>query len=429
MSRIASVSFGMPACALAITMAIAAASTMAAHAEPLALVGARVLVKPGVVVERATVLVDNGVIVAVSDKLAVPAGATTIDASGGVITPGFIDSFSLVGLNEIDLEEESSDGSFSPTRTPVRVTYRAADAIDPFSMMRAAVRAAGLTSTVAAPRGVLLAGQSAWSSMAQEARLPLLGVAAIHGDLGPESTADKSRGGGIALLRDILTEARLWIGNKAQYERSPRDKALLSLAELRVLEPLLTRQVPLVLRAHAVSDIRGAIALAREFDIRLTIAGGTEAWLVADELAAARVAVILDPQNILPGRIEAPRVLVDAPARLRAAGVEIAFATFDAPPTSVGLRQLAGIAVANGLSYDDAIAALTSVPASIYRGAATAGKPASLPSGTLEAGARADLVLWSGDPFELSSWAKTVIVGGAVQSTDTRQQELFRRYR
>ncbi|MBK9072640.1 MAG: hypothetical protein IPL79_16820 [Myxococcales bacterium] len=302
--------------------------------------------------------------------------------------------------------------------------------------MRALVRAVGITSVIAVPQGVLVAGQSAWSSMAHDARDPLLASAAMHAELGPAATLEKSRGTSVAELRDVLAETQLWLRDKAQYQRLPRDKTALSAAELAALEPIFTKQQPLLVDARAVADIRAAMALAREFGLRLVIVGGTEAWLVADELARADVAVIIDPQNILPGSINAPRVTINAAGKLRAAGVHVAFSTFDAAWSSVTLRQFAGIAIADGLAYDDALAALTTVPAAIYapvvaarRGATGSSTARKLPSGTLEVGARADVVMWSGDPFEISTWAKVVIIGGVVQNTDTRQQELFRRYR
>jgi len=150
------------------------------------------------------------------------------------------------------------------------------------------------------------------------------------------------------------------------------------------------------------------------------IAGGTEAWKVAAELAKAKVPVILDPTSNLPGALEAPDVRDDAAAALRKAGVDVAISTLGNGSAARTIRQLAGNAVAEGLPWADALAALTTVPAKIY---------GISDRGTVTKGAVADVVVWTGDPLEIATRAETVIIGGVVQSLETHQTKLLKKYR
>ncbi|HET7602409.1 MAG TPA: amidohydrolase family protein, partial [Gemmatimonadales bacterium] len=162
-----------------------------------------------------------------------------------------------------------------------------------------------------------------------------------------------------------------------------------------------------------------ALALAREFRLRLIIIGAAEGWMVADDIRAAGVPVILDPLLDIPGYDGLAATLENA-TRLRKAGVTIAFATFDAH-NARNLRFSAGNAVANGLPYDEALAAITSAPARIW------GVGDRL--GQIAAGQDADVVVWSGDPFELMTRAEHVFIRGQEMAPDNRQRELLARYR
>jgi imidazolonepropionase-like amidohydrolase len=166
-------------------------------------------------------------------------------------------------------------------------------------------------------------------------------------------------------------------------------------------------------------DILNALALAREFKLRLILSGGAEGWMVADAIRAAGVPVVMNPLTDIPGYDNLAATLENA-ARLQKAGVTVAFATFDAH-NARNLRFLAGNAVANGMPYDAALAAITSAPARIWG--------ADSLTGTLVPGRRADLVVWSGDPFELMTRAEHVLIAGREMPPDNRQLELLARYR
>ena len=149
------------------------------------------------------------------------------------------------------------------------------------------------------------------------------------------------------------------------------------------------------------------------------IVGGREAWLEAESLAKAQVPVVIDPSANLPGSFDALRTRHDAVAILSRAGVKVAISTFSTH-NARKLRQWAGNAIRSGLSRAEALKAVTSTPANIL---------GLKERGAIQKGRVADLVVWSGDPFELSSEAEQVIIGGRLMSSNHRQRALFERYR
>jgi imidazolonepropionase-like amidohydrolase len=179
------------------------------------------------------------------------------------------------------------------------------------------------------------------------------------------------------------------------------------------------RQVPLVIDANRASDILTALKLAREYNLKLILSGAAEGWLVAREIAAAAIPVIIDPLRNLPG-FESLGITLENAARLNNAGVTVVFASFDAH-NSRNIKQAAGNAVSYGMPYDAALRAITLNPARLW-GIADQ-------YGTLEAGKDADVVVWSGDPLELTTIAEHVFIRGREISKETRQEALFRRYR
>jgi imidazolonepropionase-like amidohydrolase len=159
--------------------------------------------------------------------------------------------------------------------------------------------------------------------------------------------------------------------------------------------------------------------VAAEYDLRLVVTGANEAWMVAPQLAAAGVPVVLDPSRNVP-TFESLGITFENAARLHAAGVLVAFASFDSH-NARNLKQQAGIAVAYGMPYEAALRAVTVNPARIWGIAER--------FGTLEAGKDADVVVWSGDPFEVTTVAEHVFIRGRQMPADTRQRDLFFRYR
>lgn len=413
-----------------VVVALAALAT-AAHAQPargerpIAIVGATIHVKPGQVIDKGTLVIERGKIAAVGAGVKAPAGATVIDGTGKVVTAGLVDAISGVGLVGIELEPDAVDGRFGATDTvhddPVHASYQARDGYDPRDVTVPVARAGGITTVIAAPSGGLVAGQSAAFALDGSAD-PLRAPAALHVTLGPAggAAAGGSRGKSIELLRELLDDARAFGRDRAAYERNAKRRMLADRLDLEALQPVLARQVPMIVEAQGESDIRAALRIAKQFGVRIAIAGGAEAWRVAPELAAANVPVLIDPTANLPADLEASEVSDRAAAILDQSGVQVAISTLGGSWNARTLRQLAGNAVARGLSWEHALAAITSVPAALY---GLAGR------GTLERGAVADVVVWSGDPLELSSAADTVIIGGVVQSLASHQTKLLERYR
>jgi imidazolonepropionase-like amidohydrolase len=176
-----------------------------------------------------------------------------------------------------------------------------------------------------------------------------------------------------------------------------------------------------VFGVNRAADILQVLALARRHGMRPVIAGGAEAWVVAAELAAAKAPVVLDPLLNLPASFDALGARLDNAARLQRAGVVVVFSlTGLAPHFAHKVRQLAGNAVAHGMPWDAALAGLTANPAAVFGLGASRGR--------IETGLVADLVLWNGDPLEVSSAADQVWVGGKPMSMRSRQTELLDRY-
>jgi imidazolonepropionase-like amidohydrolase len=245
--------------------------------------------------------------------------------------------------------------------------------------------------------------------------------------------AAKAAGGSRAamwgLLRTSLDEARGLRGPTNPFK--PRDQ-LQNHADLEALMPVLERRMPLAVVANREADIRQAISVGRNYGISIVIVGGAEAWRVADLLAANHVPVILDPLDELPVSFDALGARRDNAALLARAGVLISFMvsgqgiylSYNVGPA---LREGAGIAVANGLPYSQAIRAITQSAGRIWGDPAAAGKPGI--AGALVPGAAADLVIWDADPLEPSSAPAAVMFGGHEISLQTRQTLLRDRYR
>jgi imidazolonepropionase-like amidohydrolase len=385
--------------------------------------GATVVAAPGQMVKNATVVVQNGRIVSVGTG-APPAGMPVIDGTGKVVTAGLVDASSRLGMVEVELEASTVDGQFD-NKNPVHAAYRVTDGYNPDSVAIPVARAAGVTSVVSVPAGGLVSGTSAWMSLATGVKPQTLTVAspvAMLAALGEAAAgaADGSRGAAFVRLRELLDDAAQYAKRRGNFERNQTRAFAASRLDLEALVPVVRGQLPLVVRTHRATDIRAALRMARELKLRLVIEGGAEAWMVAEELAAAKVPVMLNPIDNLPSSFEHIHVRDDAAALLDAAGVEVAITPIGSSTGVRNLAQLAGNAVATGLPYDKALAAITSVPAHIFGVAAR---------GTLAKGNVADLVVWSGDPLEIGTRAEHVFIGGAEQPTASRQDGLRDRYR
>lgn len=394
-----------------------------ADGQTLAVTNARILTGTGTTIENGTVVVRDGRIAAVGRDVPVPAGATVIDGRGKVVTPGLINSYTTIGIVEIEAVDETNDAASGNDQ--ITAAFDVRYGLNPYSTLIPIERDGGVTSAVVAPgaRASIIAGMGALIHLSGETADAMIdrSPVAMFGILN-ERAAQRTggaRGTAVLRLRELLEDVKVYAANPAAYESRNRRDLSLSRLDLEAMVPVVQGRLPLVLAVDRAPDILNALALAREFKLRLMLSGVAEGWMVADAIRAAGVPVILNPLTDIPGYDNLAATLENA-ARLQKAGVTVAFATFDAH-NARNLRFLAGNAVANGLPYDAALAAITSVPARIWG--------ADSLTGSLAPGRDADLVVWSGDPFELLTRAEHVFIRGREMPPDNRQRELLARYR
>lgn len=389
-----------------------------AGAQPVALVGGRVHTGDGTVLDNATVVIEDGRIAAVEVGMAPPAGARTIDVQGRWVTPGLFDTYSQVGL--IEIGTSTAEGRLG--ENDVSASFQVFEAVNPASQLIPVTRAAGITTVVAAPSGGLISGQAAVLRLAGETLDEVVvdpSVAVVaHLDAGSRSAGGGSRAGAVARLRRVLEDAREYDARREDYRTGRMQPLSADAADLDALVPVVRGEQPLLVTANRRSDIESALRLADEFDLRLVLVRAKEAWQVADRLAARGVPVVLDPLDNIPS-YDSPSPRLDNAARLSAAGVEVVFASFESHDART-IRQAAGNAVANGMGWEAALRALTAAPAALL---------GLDDRGTLAPGQTADLVVWSGDPFEFSTAAERVFIGGTEASLRSRQRVLMERYR
>lgn len=385
----------------------------------IAIVDTLVHTGSGEILENASVIIAGGVVQQVGRNIAAPAGAEVIAVKGSVVTPGLIDPLTSIGLVEISLEESTRDDE-QGGQDLIRAGFRASDGYNPASSVIPITRAEGVTSAGVVPVGGLISGQSAWVDLtgatATEAiaRAPL----AIHVHLGGHN--DGGHATAILRAREAFDDARTFAKTRAAWERNQSRRLAPSRLDLEALALALAGTIPVVFHVDRAADILASLAVAKEMGLRAIIAGGAEAWKAREALAAAKTPVIVLPLDADPSSFDTIAAREDNAALLHAAGVPLAIST-GSTHNARKLRQVAGNAVRGGLPHAAAIAALT-------RGAAEAfGMGARY--GTLAKGKVANVVVWSGDPLELSSRPTHVLVRGQVASLRNRQTELFERYR
>ncbi len=411
-------------CAAALASVLVAASAGAdLSAQTVAITGGQVHTGTGAVIDGATVLMVDGVIAAVGTDVTIPDGATVVDAAGKWVTPGLFDPYTGLGVVEIGAEQNTVDRSVNNDR--VTAAFRVEDALNPNSTLIPVTRAGGVTRVVVAPQSfqALIVGQGLVANLGPGAATDMVerAPAAMYMQLGEAgaAAAGGSRAAATLLIREALEDARDYAANREAFNADRRRDYALSRLDLEALVPVVRGRLPLVVGANRASDILAALRLADEFGLQLVIAGAQEGWMVADELAEAGVPVIVTSLINLP-TFESLGATYENPARLHRAGVQVLLSTFDAHNVR-NLRQVAGQAVAYGMPWEEALRAVTAGPAAVFGVGGEAG--------ALAAGVAADVVVWSGDPFELTTWAERVYIGGRQVPLDSRQRALFERYR
>jgi imidazolonepropionase-like amidohydrolase len=431
---------------LAATALAACAAAGSALADTIAIVGGHIYsMGPAGEIASGTVVIRDGKIVAVGANVAVPAGAKVIDAHGAVVTPGLVAADAGLAATEVGADtdsEELGDMTAGPgdgtrdlqTKSPTfTAAFDVQYALNPASTMLPLARMAGITSAVVTPeygggfrdgpREALFAGQAAAIQLGQSGKLLVKPGAAMVLQLG-ESGADHaggSRNAAVLALKEIVADVRRYMANRAAYDRNQTRPFAVSHADLEALIPVVEGRMPVLVGVQRASDIRLALDLARELHLKIIIDGADEGWMVAPELAAAHVPVIIDPTDDRPESFERLAANSENAARLQAAGVTLIVAAASENYRVRELRYLAGDAVAYGLPYGAALAAITINPARAFGFADRAG--------SLEVGKDADVVVWSGDPFEPMSQPIAILIRGETQPLTSRSMQLRDRYK
>jgi imidazolonepropionase-like amidohydrolase len=383
--------------------------------------------------------IENGVVVIREGRIAavggadttVPDGAEIIDVSGQHVYPGFFDSVTRIGLTEIGAVPVTSDFRELGDNNP---HLEAASAVHPASEIIPVTRANGVTHAVAAPQGNGFAGQGSlihldgWTveemfvqnvyMVAQWPSLQARGFnrATFRAFNRSFAEAKEQYESSIADLEALLDDGRRYGASDANDDPTQRD------FRLEALGKVLSGEQPMLITVNSERGIRDAIAFAERNNVQIVIAGGSDAWRIADEVAASGVPVILGATQALPAREDDPYdAPYAAPGRLYAAGVKFAISTFNASAART-LPYEASMAVPYGLPYDEALKAVTRYPAEIM------GVGDEL--GTLEAGKIANLFVSDNDPLDIATQVTHVFIQGRlIDPYDNKHDNSYRKYR
>jgi len=410
-------------------------------AADIAITHAKIFTLAGPSIEDGTVVIHEGKIAAVGAGVPIPAGAQVIDAKGLQVYPGLFDPVTQMGLSEIGAVSATVDttetGSFNPDVT-------AATAILPSSAHIPVTRASGITEVIAAPSSggfdsrnatnlvggqasaIHLAGWTAEEMLINKRAAMVVdwpGVETRSFDLSTFTNKEKSFADAkkeydkqVTELADYIEQARHYV-QALQSSGSPgfqRD------VKLEAMAPVIRGEIPLLVFADKARQIRDAVEFCDKQKLKIILAGGTEAWKEKDLLRSRSVPVILRPT--LGGPTEEDDAydrLLTQPEELRAAGIKIAFGSFD-NSFARRLGQNAANAVAHGLPYEEGLKAVTLYPAQMF------GLDAQL--GTVETGKTANLIVTNGDPLEVTTDVRYLFIKGQLTSTDNKQKALYEKY-
>lgn len=413
-------------------MLAASAIALPAAAQTVTITNAKLAIGDGSEpIEGGTVVIRDGRVVSAGAGVAAPAGGQTIDAGGRWVTPGLVAGFTRMGIVEVDAVGETND-SMAAT-TPFNAALDISVAVNPKAGPIAINRAEGITRAVVAPeaRGSIFAGQGAIIDLGADMNAvtrPRAFQFMQWGETGA-ARAGGSRAAAMVVLRNALFEARAYQQNPASYNDRGK-QALLTRVDAAAIGPVIRGEMPLLVHVERASDILTILELKREFSsLRPVLVGATEAWMVAREIAAAKVPVLASALADLPSSFEQLGATQSNIGRLRQAGVVVGIGTINDDDSRQArlIKQYAGNLVAlsrvpgaAGLSWGEAFATIASRPAEAI------GMDGEI--GSLRAGRRGDVVIWDGDPLEIGSAATAVYIDGIEQPLENRQTRLRQRY-
>jgi len=431
------------------------------NAQDFAITGATLVLGDGSdPIENGTVVVQSGRVTAAGAGIAIPTGVETFDGTGSWVTPGLFSAVTDLGLWDVEAVDGSNDTEADDA--PFGAALDVAPAINPSSQHIAVSRAGGVTraTVTAQPAGSIFAGQGAVIDLGTDPNAVLRSRAfqfVVLGENGGQ-IAGGSRIAAHALFRNALREAMdldeddaITSGGQQrddietgddlpidpQVAGRPAERqgdVLLTRFDATALVPVVSGRQKLYVAADRASDIRAVLALKQEFpNLDMVLVGAAEGWLVANEIVASGVPVLTQALVDLPASFEQLASTQSNVGRMQEAGVKVALGGFlgtDHQPrwatqhagNLVALNKLPG---ANGLSWGEAFAAISSIPAEI----SGYGGQNGLRAGVLAPGAAGDVVVWDGDPLELSSNTLRVFIDGVEQPLINHQTRLRDRYR
>ena len=406
--------------------ALGALAAMPAQAQNVAITHARLVIGDGSEpIADGTVLVQGGKVIAAGPVVAIPAGVPTIDAGGKWVTPGLVVAVTDLGLVDVGAVEESNDSDAD--KSPFSAALDVSAAINPNDQPIQVSRGGGVTRAAVAPLGTdsIFGGQGAVIDLGADSDAITKPRAFQYVELGEGGArrAGGSRAATYASLRNALAEAR-------ELSLAPagarRDDILLNRPDAAALIPVITGQQPLYVHVERAADIRMVLALKKEFPaLKLVVVGASEGWMVASELAAAGVPVLATPLTDLPNSFEQLGSTQSNVGRMKVAGVKVALGAFGDQPRYAtqyagNLVALTKVPGASGLTWGQAFAAISSGPAEIM------GMGDRF--GSLRPGRAGDVVIWDGDPLELTSGPVKVFIDGVEQPLSNHQTKLRDRY-
>jgi imidazolonepropionase-like amidohydrolase len=393
------------------------------NAKSIAITNATVytVAKQGVL-SQATVMVDDGIITAVYSKDQIPASLiadTIIDAKGRILTPGFIASGNLLGLVEVGAVAATRDSSDKKAD----LTFDASLAFNPKSTLIAYARKGGITSSLVTPYGgeKVFTGQSFVVNLSGDFDSVIVPNNAVMVSLG--SSSKGSRATKLQTLSNNLEDAQKALAkvNKAKVSNTKgkdEQQAKTPSRSEQVMNAILSGDKPLIAYADRATDILFLLKLKQKFNLNLILAGASDAVLVSDEIAKANVVVMMSAIDNLPSSFDSLHNSLINVAKLTKAGVKVIISNSGESYNINQLRFDVGVAIANGLEKTSALAAVTANIADSF----------NLNSGRIAVGKNADLVLWSSDPFEISTKVDAMWINGQAMSLKSRQDALRQRY-
>lgn len=410
---------------------LAAASPVAA--ETVAIVGGTVVtVLNDAPIAGGTVIIDGGQIRRVGGSdVPIPAGARIVDAKGKWVTPGIFAGMSFIAAAEVNAVDDTNETRAS--KSPFSAAIDLSTGINYASSSIAVERLGGITRAAVAPVASreIFAGQGVVISLAAGLDTVTKPQAFQFVELGENGAevAGGSRPVAYLNFRNALREAIRYAANPGGYTEGRDRDSLLTRMDAAALVPVVQGRQRLLVHVESAQDILNVLALRSEFrDLKLVLVGVREGWRVAPQIAAARVPVIVQPMLDNPNSFEALASTRSNAGRLVAAGVTVALGILeqDASFQARNLTHYAGNLVAQakvpggvGLTWAQAMRTITTAPASIFGMGDT---------GFLGSAQRADVVVWDGDPLELTSAPTEIFIDGVSQPMTSRQTELRDRY-